>query len=230
MELYNNKITSLDAGVFGLLKNLDNLGLANNGISELKNGVFSGLNSLETLGVEENKITTIEAGVFLDIPSLNYLFLGKNEMRSFKPGTFGNIKHISIKQNLLTNVHREWFESSPIIMDLYDNPVRCDCNLYGNLKAFNGTIFDRLKCRSPFEMVDKGANDILRYNPLNCTVCDHQPCKHDSTCKPLDESYHCECSKGYSGKNCEKGSTASDLSSPSYIVLIILVLVALIVE
>ena len=53
------------------------------------------------------------------------------------------------------------------------------------------------------------------YSGKNCeivaTICDNQPCKHNSTCKPLNnDTYLCDCRKGYSGKNCEIVETVCD--------------------
>ena len=307
LTIESSAITSLQPGVFKNLKSLKILQIGGIDDTVLRNGTFLGLNQLESLTLKRSQLKTIESGAFLSLKNKPSIHLPANELTTFQPGTFVNTKDLILYNNKLqaenipdgtfinvtgvylgknniTTVRRDWFNIPPAFIrhTLHlskPDPLHCDCNLYGNLKAFNNkTSFLNFICKTPAEMAGVDFNDVLRDNSLNCTVCDHQPCnkqkpktickpldedtfschcpeglsgknceivdticddqpcKHNSTCKLLDkETYICDCRQGYYGKNCEflkskeEVGKEEDSLSPVYIVLIVVILVALII-
>ena len=56
LDLYGNKITTIEPGTFNGLDNLNYLDLGSNGITKIKPGAFNGLRNLKTLILSNNSI------------------------------------------------------------------------------------------------------------------------------------------------------------------------------
>ncbi|KAM4664142.1 relaxin receptor 1-like [Discoglossus pictus] len=94
LDLKDNKIRSLQNGVFSLYRNLEKLLLQNNRIRSIPHLAFAGLFRLKTLFLSHNRITTLKAGVFKDLNSLQWLILDNNKVSTVVPGSFSGLESL----------------------------------------------------------------------------------------------------------------------------------------
>ena len=80
LDLHNNELTTLPAGVFDALGSLTTLRLDGNELTTLPAGVFDGLDGLQRLDLGSNELTTLPAGVFDALGSLTTLDLSNNHL------------------------------------------------------------------------------------------------------------------------------------------------------
>ena len=107
LNLYDNQLTTLPAGVFSGLSSLTHLGLSFNQLTTLSAGVFSGLSSLRDLNLNGNQLTTLPAGVFANVSSsLGSLLFISNQLTTLSAGAFANLSslvNLSLDDNQLTD-------------------------------------------------------------------------------------------------------------------------------
>ena len=75
LNLSDNELASLEAGVFRGLSSLTSLDLSINELTSLEEGVFGELTGLDTLSLHSNPLTEIDSSVFTDPANLERLEL-----------------------------------------------------------------------------------------------------------------------------------------------------------
>merc|ERR1719479_477809 len=132
-------ITSLPAGVFDHLTQLEVLDLNRNEITSLQAGVFDHLTQLRFLNLYSNKITSLEAGVFDHLTQLHGLFLGDNEISSIEAGVFDHLTQ-------LQGLHLQFNEISSLPAGVFDHLTQLQyLELKDNkLTALPAGVFDHL--------------------------------------------------------------------------------------
>ena len=128
LDLSDNHITSLAAGVFDSLGGLWHLYLSDNHITSLPAGVFDSLGELWYLDLSDNNITSLLAGVFDSLAELWYLDLSDNHITSLPAGVFdslGGLWHLDLSDNHITSLAAGVFDSlgGLFYLDLSDNHI-----------------------------------------------------------------------------------------------------------
>lgn len=88
LYVFENGITTLDAGSFAGLPGLQLLDLSQNQIASLPGGVFQPLANLSNLDLTANRLREITNETFRGLRRLERLYLGKNRIRHIQPGAF----------------------------------------------------------------------------------------------------------------------------------------------
>uniref|UniRef100_A0A8D2DE70 Vasorin n=1 Tax=Sciurus vulgaris TaxID=55149 RepID=A0A8D2DE70_SCIVU len=88
LYIFENGITTLDAGSFASLPGLQLLDLSQNQITSLPGGIFQPLTNLSNLDLTSNKLREITNETFRGLRRLERLYLGKNRIRHIQPGAF----------------------------------------------------------------------------------------------------------------------------------------------
>ncbi|XP_077367214.1 uncharacterized protein LOC144010672 isoform X2 [Festucalex cinctus] len=146
LNLDNNSLKMLPAGVFKSLGSLEMLVLDNNLLSTLRSAMFGGLRVLQELYLRNNDLDHLPSDVFKDMPKLSQLALSGNRLKAVDGNTLAQIP--SLKK-----------------LHLHDNPWLCDCNvvpLVQWMKQTNVTMSPRgaLKCESPIELKKKTLSSL----------------------------------------------------------------------
>ncbi len=80
LDLDSYRLTSLPAGVFDELVNLQTLDLSDNEITNLPSGIFDELANLQTLNLGYNGLTSLPAGVFDELVNLQGLYFSHQRL------------------------------------------------------------------------------------------------------------------------------------------------------
>ncbi|KAG8506460.1 Vasorin [Galemys pyrenaicus] len=104
LYVFENGITTLDAGSFAGLPGLQLLDLSQNQIASLPGGVFQPLANLSNLDLTANRLREITAETFRGLGRLERLYLGRNRIRHIQPGAFdtlGRLLELKLQDNEL---------------------------------------------------------------------------------------------------------------------------------
>ena len=135
----NNNITTIPAGAFKHLDNLERLVLRANQLTEIKRGAFDGLKSLETLRLNDNKITRLQSCLLRGLTKLRHLHLRNNSISSLDNDVFSPtplLHSLDLSFNRLTTLNFELFENLHDLrgtFTVWGNPFECTCHLYDAL-------------------------------------------------------------------------------------------------
>ena len=157
LDLWNNDLTTLPAGVFDSLSALETLGLGSNDLTTLPAGVFDGLSALETLGLGSNDLTTLPAGVFDGLSALETLGLGSNDLTTLPAGVFGSLSALErlwLSENALTTLPAGVFGGLSALVTLSLN--------YNDLTTLPDGVFDGLSALVTLSLND---NDLITLRP-----------------------------------------------------------------
>lgn len=94
LYVFENGITTLDAGTFASLPSLQLLDLSQNQITSLPSGVFQPLANLSNLDLTANRLREITNETFRGLRRLERLYLGKNRIQHIQPGAFDALDHL----------------------------------------------------------------------------------------------------------------------------------------
>lgn len=136
LDISSNIIRFLHPGTFEDNHLLSSLSLSNNPLREISTGTFHGLNLRSLHICNLPFLTTIENNTFSDLRNLEELLLHNNSNLMFiSPGAFSNVpklKRLYLHSNLLSAINREIVLNLPSLREItmYDNRLRCDCNIY----------------------------------------------------------------------------------------------------
>lgn len=131
VNLWDNRINFLPAGIFEDLSQCVSLELQQNSLSSFDKDAFAGLLSLERLSFENNYIYHIEPGTFQYLSQCKQLYLNSNSLTTFGlnagmfQGLFGCEK-LDLSFNKLTSIPAGLFQDLPSCtkLDLDHNEIR----------------------------------------------------------------------------------------------------------
>eukprot|EP00058_Branchiostoma_floridae_P015209 XP_002600697.1 hypothetical protein BRAFLDRAFT_67762 [Branchiostoma floridae] len=84
--LVNCNITTIKAGAFAKLPQVETLVIWRSNLQALRSGTFEGMEGLQKLLLLGNNITCLEAGAFDGLPLLGFLYLVDNQILTMAPG------------------------------------------------------------------------------------------------------------------------------------------------
>ncbi len=137
--LDNNQLSALPPEVFNGLDALTDLRLDNNQLTALPSGVFNGLDALTDLRLDNNQLTALPPGVFDSLDALTDLRLDNNQLPALPPGVFDSLDALTdlrLDNNQLTALPPGVFNGLDALTDL-----RLDNN---QLPALPPGVFDNL--------------------------------------------------------------------------------------
>uniref|UniRef100_A0A8C7LAE3 Relaxin family peptide receptor 2, like n=1 Tax=Oncorhynchus kisutch TaxID=8019 RepID=A0A8C7LAE3_ONCKI len=121
--LSQNRITSLKAGIFGDLSNLEWLILDENRITSMRQKSFEGLKSLFFLSLLNNSLESIpKKSVCLEMPRLNWLNISNNPLTHIYEDQFDmfvNLQSLSIEEVEIPNISIQMFRSLSNLSHIY---------------------------------------------------------------------------------------------------------------
>ena len=112
LVLSRNSFTTLPANVFSGMTALDGLNLSAGALSSLPARVFTGLPALETLELHDNELTSLDADVFDGLTALTTLWLHGNKLTSLDADVFDGLtalESIVLRDNLLMSLDARQF-------------------------------------------------------------------------------------------------------------------------
>lgn len=113
--------------------NLDLININNNLLNSLPAGIFQNCAKLYRLNVQSNLITEIDENAFNGLGNLGYLDLSHNNLDNFNAMSFaplGNLLGLDLSNNRIVNLNEAMFPFMPLLMELnLLNNVIADNNL-----------------------------------------------------------------------------------------------------
>ena len=138
LNLNNNQLTSLPAGIFSGLTAIQEINLNNNQLTSLAEGTFAGLANLRGIEVHGNKLPALPAGLFTGL-MLETVGLGGNEFTALPAGLFTcvtTLKDIGLSTSKLSSLDAGVFHGLTALTDLRLND--------GELTSLDAGVFDGL--------------------------------------------------------------------------------------
>ena len=154
LNLNFNQLTSLPAGIFSGLTAIRDIQLNNNQLTSLAEETFAGLANLTAIGVEANKLTALPAGLFTGLTTLKDISLGGNKLSSLDAGVFDGLTaltDLSLNDGELTSLDTGVFDGLTALERL----TLRNCEL----TSLPGTVFSGLTALQSLRL-DK--NDLTR--------------------------------------------------------------------
>ncbi|MBN3295436.1 R4RL2 protein, partial [Amia calva] len=183
--LYSNNISSIEAGAFSELRELEELDLGDNPqLTRLSGGAFRGLERLQALHMHRCGLSTLPHDLFHKLYSLQFLYLQENQLHHLQDDLFSdlvNLTHLFLHSNrirvLSENVFRGLVNLDRLL--LHENRVR-----QVNRKAFRDLgrltilfLFNNSLAELPGQVLrDTSSVQFLRLNgnPWSCG-CEARP-------------------------------------------------------
>ncbi|XP_037080595.1 protein toll-like [Pollicipes pollicipes] len=125
-------LQQLPDGLFSGLVSLKNLTIDHNQVSDLPDNTFAGLRNLRNLDLSSNRLRTLPAGLLRDLVSLDTLYLHDNGLASFPAEMFAHtpaLGRLFMQDNDLTSLGRGSFvglAKSLTLLDLSNNSLWMD--------------------------------------------------------------------------------------------------------
>ena len=128
LDLGSNQFATLPAGIFSGLTALTTLTLSGNQFATLPAGILSGLTALTTLDLSGNPLATLPAAIFSGLTALATIDLSGNQFTTLPSGTFGSLAAlatIDLSGNQFTTLPSGIFGSLAALatIDLSDNQL-----------------------------------------------------------------------------------------------------------
>ncbi|XP_035690066.1 uncharacterized protein LOC118425365 [Branchiostoma floridae] len=128
LEINANQINVIQTSALSNVPKLTKLSISSNQIRNIQPGAFSNVPKLTELYLKSNLIIILHPGVFSNVPNLTTLFLGRNLIRDIQRGTLSNLlklTHLSLKSNRLSDIQADILFNLPKLewLDLRHNQI-----------------------------------------------------------------------------------------------------------
>ncbi|KAI8498227.1 hypothetical protein Bbelb_241710 [Branchiostoma belcheri] len=104
--LVNCNITTIEAGAFAKLPQVETLVIWRSNLQTLKSGAFEGMGGLKHLLLLGNNITCLETGTFDGMPELGYLYLVENQILTMPAGVLHGLQSewLDVSMNSISHI------------------------------------------------------------------------------------------------------------------------------
>ncbi|XP_014203428.1 protein toll [Copidosoma floridanum] len=219
LNLENNELTSIHIDAFSSLGNLRVAKFANNRLT-LRTGLydifghvspFHHCHSLEELYLAHNNVTDMHSDWIvsntrlrvLDLRYNSFNYLQTEDLQFTSNSVNVDLRHNNISRVVLAGLEllsSNQTEPRNVIVDIADNPIRCNCEVYDLVRYLNGDMhpyvqnYVHLKpgdlvCHSPEYM--RGAQVFeLRAKTLKCMV-ENTQARPGDPCSPTNDACTC---------------------------------------
>uniref|UniRef100_A0A182K7F3 Ig-like domain-containing protein n=1 Tax=Anopheles christyi TaxID=43041 RepID=A0A182K7F3_9DIPT len=129
LDLANNNLTALEAGVFDDLTKIRVIILNNNQIERIDKNLFYGLQYLTKVHLRSNRLVRIALNSFVNVPNLSQIELDYNELQALRKESFAGLE----KLTSLSLTNNPWncsctlrsFAEYVLAKNLYTSPTAC---------------------------------------------------------------------------------------------------------
>ncbi|XP_053657824.1 leucine-rich repeat-containing protein 24 [Anopheles marshallii] len=129
LDMANNNLTALEAGVFDDLTKIRVIILNNNQIERIDNSLFKGLQYLTKVHLRSNRLVRIAQNSFINVPNLSQIELDYNELQALRKESFSGLE----KLTSLSLTNNPWncsctlrsFADYVLTKNLYTSPTAC---------------------------------------------------------------------------------------------------------
>ena len=121
LNLNDESISSLQAGDFAGLTEMQFLEMENNELRTLPAGVFAGLGELQVLSLNYNQVTALSSGLLSDLTALQRIGMRGNRLGSLPAGIFSGLtqlRTVHLSGNQLTSLPSDVFSGLPAIEEI----------------------------------------------------------------------------------------------------------------
>lgn len=130
----NCQIRTIHPNAFKGLAVLIELDLSNNLIDKLEAGIFNDLEKFRILVLNNNAIKVLPQYIFSDLPFLFRVEIKNNNLKMIEPYAFKNVSSLAtiyMDSNNLSVLSKDTFKNLPKLIDLSlsSNPWNCSCEL-----------------------------------------------------------------------------------------------------
>jgi Leucine-rich repeat (LRR) protein len=135
LDLSSNRLTRIPTKEMASLHKLEELSIGLNDFEIIPEKAFEGLSNLHQLEiVGANKLIRVQNNAFIDNGNLRTIrFISNEELSQFESAAFHGLpylKELVLKHNAIESIRENLYEWDSLeILDLSDNPLRCDCHL-----------------------------------------------------------------------------------------------------
>lgn len=135
LDLSSNKLSRIPTKEMSILHRLEELSIGMNDFEIIPEKAFEGLPNLHQLEIiGANKLVRVQNNAFMENGNLRTIrFMSNEELSQFESHSFHGLpylKELILKNNAIESIRENLYEwENLLVLDLSDNPLRCDCHL-----------------------------------------------------------------------------------------------------
>lgn len=135
LDLSSNRLSRIPTKEMSILHRLEELSIGMNDFEIIPEKAFEGLSNLHQLEIiGANKLVRVQNNAFIDNGNLRSIrFVSNEELSQFESAAFHGLpylKELILKNNAIESIRENLYEWDNLqVLDLSDNPLRCDCHL-----------------------------------------------------------------------------------------------------
>ncbi len=176
LDLSNNRLTTLPAGIFGDLLSLQELSLSDNNLTVLPPEIFDGLQNLQRLSLGNNELTILSPRTFYGLQNLRVLYLSNNRLTALPTGIFNelhNLLDLRLGNNRLTTIEPGIFNGLRNLTWLvlsYNQLAALPLGIFGGLRKLQNLFI----LHNPIASDTAAIEELRRQLPLTCAIITQQ--------------------------------------------------------
>ncbi|XP_019619883.1 PREDICTED: leucine-rich repeat-containing protein 15-like [Branchiostoma belcheri] len=170
IEMVQNEISALPAGVFGRLKKLTSLDMRWNRIKSIPKGCIKDLPLLQVVYLEGNGLESIEVGAFSNTSKLTVISLEDNSITEIRKGAFlgpqAKMANVGLARNAISHIDEGAFAVFGNLggLGLANNSLKSVEGAFSGLKAVGGLDLSYNKLQSLSDAAFSGITEMSTLN------------------------------------------------------------------